>query len=116
MAALSTPFDGQWLVAGGNDKTGVVWNVLSGEAKATLLGHENFIECCVFAPPASCGHLETLAELKKPPPASSSAEYVATGAGDKSMKIWNIRGTLIKTLVGHDNWVRGLVFHLAAST
>lgn len=108
---VSISYDGQWLVSCGNDKTGMIWDALSGEAKETLLGHENFIECCVFAPPASYGHLATLAGLKKPPPASSSAEYVATGARDKCIKIWNVRGTLIKTLVGHDNWVRGLVFH-----
>ncbi|KAH8594789.1 WD40-repeat-containing domain protein [Bisporella sp. PMI_857] len=30
---------------------------------------------------------------------------------DKSIKVWDARGTLIKTLVGHNNWVRGLVFH-----
>jgi platelet-activating factor acetylhydrolase IB subunit alpha len=76
-----------------------------------LLGHEHVIECCVFAPPASYGHLATLAGLKKPPPASSSAEFVATGSRDKSIRIWDSRGTLIKTLIGHDNWVRGLVFH-----
>ena len=108
---VSPSFDGRWLVSGGNDQTAMIWDALSGEAKATLLGHENFIECCVFAPPASYGHLATLAGLKKPPLATSSAEYVATGARDKSIKIWDVRGTLIKTLIGHDNWVKGLVFH-----
>ncbi|KAL3417806.1 nuclear distribution protein pac-1a [Phlyctema vagabunda] len=108
---VSPSFDGQWLVSGGNDQTARIWDASSGEARATLLGHENFIECCVFAPPASYEHLASMAGLKKPPPATSSAEYVATGARDKSIKIWDTRGTLIKTLIGHDNWVRGLVFH-----
>lgn len=108
---VSPSFDGRWLVSGGNDQKAMIWDASSGEAKATLLGHENFIECCVFAPPESYRNLATLAGLKKPPPASSSAEYVATGARDKSIKIWDVRGTLIKTLIGHDNWVRGLVFH-----
>jgi platelet-activating factor acetylhydrolase IB subunit alpha len=65
----------------------------------------------VYSPRQQVMDLATLAGLKQPPPASSSAEYVATGARDKSIKIWDARGTLIKTLVGHDNWVRGLVFH-----
>jgi platelet-activating factor acetylhydrolase IB subunit alpha len=108
---VSTSFDGKWLLSGGNEKTGVIWDAFSGEAKATLLGHENFIECCVFAPPTTYGHLATMEGLKKPPSPSSSAEYVATGARDKNIKIWNARGTLIRTLLGHDNWVRGLVFH-----
>jgi platelet-activating factor acetylhydrolase IB subunit alpha len=41
----------------------------------------------------------------------SSAEFVATGSRDKTIKLWDARGTLLKTLVGHDNWVRGLLFH-----
>ncbi|KAH8592610.1 nuclear distribution protein PAC1-1 [Bisporella sp. PMI_857] len=108
---VSPSFDGKWLVSGGNERTAMIWDALSGEAKATLIGHENFIECCAFAPPASYGHLATLAGRKKPPPSSSSAEFVATGARDKSIKIWDVQGALIKTLIGHDNWVRGLVFH-----
>jgi platelet-activating factor acetylhydrolase IB subunit alpha len=108
---VSPSFDGRFLLSAGNDQTARIWDATSGEPKATLLGHEHVIECCVFAPPASYGHLATLAGLKKPPPASSSAEFVATGSRDKSIRIWDFRGTLIKTLMGHDNWVRGLVFH-----
>ncbi|KAL2832940.1 WD40-repeat-containing domain protein [Aspergillus cavernicola] len=110
---VSPSFDGKWLVSGGRDQSVAVWEVSSSDRypKATLLGHENFIECCVFAPPASYGHLATLAGLKKPPPATSSCEFIATGARDKTIKLWEARGRLVKTLVGHDNWVRGLIFH-----
>jgi platelet-activating factor acetylhydrolase IB subunit alpha len=98
-------------VSGGNDQIGRTWDATSGEAKTTLIGHDNYIECCVFAPPSSYKHLATLARLKKTPPAGNSAEFIATGSRDKTIKLWDSRGTLIKTLVGHDNWVRGLVFH-----
>lgn len=108
---VSPSFDGRWLVSTGNDQTARIWDAASGEAKATMLGHDHFIECCVFAPPTAYEYLAKLAGLKKPPPASSSAEFVATGSRDKTVKIWDARGTLIKTLNGHDNWVRGLVFH-----
>jgi platelet-activating factor acetylhydrolase IB subunit alpha len=108
---VSPSFDGEYLVSAGNDNTARIWRTTSGEPQATLLGHEHHIECCVFAPPASYGYLATLAGQKKPPPPSSSAEFVATGARDKSIRLWDARGTLIKTLVGHDNWIRGLVFH-----
>jgi platelet-activating factor acetylhydrolase IB subunit alpha len=108
---VSPSFDGEYLVSAGNDNTARIWRTTSGEPQATLLGHEHHIECCVFAPPASYGYLATLAGQKKPPLPSSSAEFVATGARDKSIRLWDARGTLIKTLVGHDNWIRGLVFH-----
>lgn len=55
-----------------------------GKSKSDLLGHDNSTECCVFAPPASHGHLATLAGLKIPPAASSLVEYVASGARDKA--------------------------------
>ena len=52
-----------------------------------------------------------MAGLKKPPSSTSTSEFIATGSRDKSIRLWDARGTLIKTLMGHDNWVRALVFH-----
>lgn len=108
---VAPSFDGRFLLSAGNDQTARIWDAGSGEAKATLLGHEHVIECCVFAPPTAYEHLSKMAGLKKAPPASSSSEFIATGSRDKSIRIFDTRGTLIKTLMGHDNWVRGLVFH-----
>ncbi|KAI9714325.1 MAG: protein with putative role during mitosis [Bogoriella megaspora] len=108
---INPSLDGRWLLSAGNDQTARLWDAASGEAKATFLGHEHVIECCVIAPPAAYEHLAGLAGLKKAPAISSSAEFMATGSRDKTIKLWDARGTLIKTLVGHDNWVRGLVFH-----
>ncbi|CCX15022.1 nuclear distribution protein PAC1 [Pyronema domesticum] len=108
---VTPSFDGRWLLSAGNDQTARLWDTATAEHKATFLGHEHVIECCVIAPPSAYPLLSKIAGLKKPPPSTSSLEFIATGSRDKTIKIWDARGTLLKTLTGHDNWVRGLVFH-----
>ncbi|KAI0196953.1 WD domain-containing protein [Astrocystis sublimbata] len=105
--------DGRYLLSAGNDQTARLWDIslANPEAKLTLVGHEHVVECCTLAPPSAYAHLAPLAGLKKPPPVSSAAEFMATGSRDKSIRIWDARGNCIKTLKGHDNWVRALVFH-----
>jgi platelet-activating factor acetylhydrolase IB subunit alpha len=103
--------DGRWLLSGGRDQVARLWDTTSGDQKVTFSGHEHEIECVALAPPAAYPHLASLAGLKKPPPASSTAEFLATGSRDKTIKLWDGRGTIIKTLIGHDNWVRALVWH-----
>lgn len=106
-------FDGRYLFSTGDDQSARLWDISgqTSECKMTMFGHEHVVECCAIAPPSAYQNLATLAGLKKPPPASSSAEYMATGGRDKSIRLWDARGQCLKILVGHDNWVRALVFH-----
>ncbi|KAF2400845.1 nuclear distribution protein PAC1 [Trichodelitschia bisporula] len=108
---VAPSFDGRWLLSGGNDQSARLWDASSGEMKGTFVGHEHVVECVAIAPPAAYEHLAKLAGLQRAPAASSSAEFVATGSRDKTIKLWDTRGTMIKSLAGHDNWVRALVFH-----
>ncbi|KAI9704487.1 MAG: protein with putative role during mitosis [Bogoriella megaspora] len=105
--------DGRFLLSVGDDMTVRLWDnsLLNPECKLEMLGHENKIECCAIAPPTSYPYIAPLAGLKKPLPTSSTAEFMATGSRDKTIKLWDARGTCLKTLVGHDNWVRALAFH-----
>lgn len=76
-----------------------------------MFGHEHFVNCCALAPPASYQYLAPLSGLQKPPPAGSTVEFIASGSRDKTIKLRDSRGNCFLTLVGHDNWVRDLVFH-----
>lgn len=110
---VAPSFDGRFLFSTGDDQTGRLWDISTqtAETKMTMIGHEHVNECCAIAPPASYQYLAPLAGLKKPPPATSAAEFMATGSRDKSIKLWDARGQCLKTLVGHDNWIRAVVFH-----
>lgn len=108
---VTPSLDGRWLLSAGNDRTPRLWDAATGEVKITFEGHEHFLEAVAFAPPAAYPHLAQLAGYKKAPSLQSSGEFLVTGGRDKLIKIWDNRGTCHKTLVGHDNWIRGLAFH-----
>ncbi|KAK1820259.1 Lissencephaly-1 [Friedmanniomyces endolithicus] len=112
--ALAPSPDGRWLLSTSSDQSARMWDLGqpdSNALKQTFAAHEHVVECCAFAPASTYPHLAALAGLKEAPPASSSAEYLATGGREKVIRIFAINGICFKTLTGHDNWVRALVFH-----
>lgn len=111
--AVSPSPDGRFLFSTGDDMTARLWDISasSSEVRQVMIGHGHYNECCAIAPAAAYQHLATLAGLPKAPVKSSTAEFMATGSRDKTIKLWNAHGTCLMTLLGHDNWVRAVVFH-----
>lgn len=106
-------YDGKFLFSTGHDNTARLWDISTisnPELKQTMTGHDNFIECCAIAPPASYQFLAPLAKLGKQS-STNGADFMATGSRDNSIKIWDAHGTCLMKLVGHDSWVQELVFH-----
>ncbi|KAE8210310.1 hypothetical protein CF327_g5807 [Tilletia walkeri] len=107
--------DGSVFVTCSNDQTGRIWDTSSGETKTELRGHDHVVECAIFAPTAAYGAIRELAGIQvsaKDERARAPNQFVATGSRDKTIRLWDATsGQCLRTLHGHDNWIRALVFH-----
>ena len=84
--AVKYSMDNKYLVSGGNDKTAIVWEVMSGKVKYTLAGHEWKI---------------TAIDI------SLDSKYVITGSIDGTVKLWSLEtGELMKTCSANGEKVR----------
>ncbi|KAK2006148.1 dynein regulator [Colletotrichum eremochloae] len=104
--------DGRFLLSVSDNYTGRLWDisVTNPKVKLTLIPHEHVVTCCTFAPPTAYLHLAKLAGQESLL-TTNTTEFMATGSRDKTICLWDGRGNCIKTLTGHDNWVRALMFH-----
>jgi platelet-activating factor acetylhydrolase IB subunit alpha len=102
--------DGKLLASCSNDQTARIWDYSTGETKAELRGHDHVVEVIAFAPVSAYPWLREMAGVGEAASAAFTAgQFVATGGRDKVIKLWDAStGQCIKTLSGHDNWVRGL--------
>ena len=100
--------DGDIMVSGGHDREVKMFH--GTELKHEFRGHDHVIECVVFAPPSSNRYLAGVSGQPKLKD-SEKTLYFASSSRDKTIKLWSMKTGLIGTLVGHDNWVRAVVFH-----
>ncbi|XP_043247416.1 lissencephaly-1 homolog [Amphibalanus amphitrite] len=104
--------DGQLMASCSNDQTVRVWDVASKECKLELREHEHVVECVAWAPPSAAPAIEEAAGGDNSGRPAHPGPFLASGSRDKTIKIWDASsGLCLLTLIGHDNWVRGLVFH-----
>ncbi|GBE81734.1 dynein regulator [Sparassis latifolia] len=104
--------DGRLLASCGNDQTARITDPLTGEMKMELRGHEHTVEVVVFAPVNAYAAIRELGGIPNRDRSKRPGAYAVTGGRDKTIKIWDTQtGQMIRSLAGHDNWVRALVFH-----
>ena len=77
--------DGKTLASAGEDKTVRLWDAATGETRATLKGHEDWVYAVAFSP---------------------DGKTLASAGGDKTVRLWDAAtGATRATLKGHEGWV-----------
>jgi WD40 repeat protein len=75
--AIAISANNQFFVTGSSDKTAIIWNLVTGKKKFTLVGHEWKVTSLTI---------------------SADNKYVVTGSNDGSVKIWDAeKGTLVQS-------------------
>ncbi|WKX98751.1 hypothetical protein Q1695_013995 [Nippostrongylus brasiliensis] len=105
--------DGVLFASASNDQSVIVWSLQSKTVKATLREHEHVVECIEWAPDTALAPIRTEAGHKANGDLGAGPTHVVvSGSRDKTIKVWDaLTGTVMFSLIGHDNWVRGLRFH-----
>eukprot|EP01117_Protostelium_nocturnum_P020668 TRINITY_DN9411_c0_g1_i1.p1 TRINITY_DN9411_c0_g1~~TRINITY_DN9411_c0_g1_i1.p1 ORF type:complete len:407 (-),score=78.71 TRINITY_DN9411_c0_g1_i1:28-1248(-) len=109
--ALIVSDDGSTFASCGHDKTVRIWDIAKGESIHVMRDHSHYIECLAFSP-STVGSLTTPDGNTFKGKTGASSNFLASGSRDKTIKIWeSATGLCIATLIGHDNWIRGVSWH-----
>lgn len=115
--------DGSLLATCSRDHTIIVWNLSqsdisstsgsssSNNIKCTLKDHDHTVECIAWAPESA---FSNIIEATSPNQKSdrNAGPFLISGSRDKTIKVWDASvGNCLFTLIGHDNWVRGVCWH-----
>ncbi|OMJ14327.1 Nuclear distribution protein PAC1, partial [Smittium culicis] len=109
---VSVSEDSKLLITASNDQSVRVWDANTGECKHDLRGHDNVVECALIAPISTYQHIYNLIGInQRSSQPQTSGQFFVSCSRDKTIKIWDSSGQAVFTFVGHDNWVRDLIFH-----
>lgn len=121
------------------EQTILVWNanvgdhiIGSAEHRTILKDHDHTVECISWAPESAFSSIceaagsdvsqsslvsngiskGTSSTLQNKRNTGRSGPFLVSGSRDKTIKVWDVSvGLCLFTLIGHDNWVRGVVWH-----
>jgi len=118
MVRILPGLDGSLMASCSNDQTIRVWSSETKECKMELREHDHVVECIAWAPESATAAInEACTESGSGSKSNSGSSsligpFLASGSRDKSIKVWDVSsGLCLFTLVGHDNWIRGLSWH-----
>ncbi|ELR14173.1 nuclear distribution protein pac1, putative [Acanthamoeba castellanii str. Neff] len=130
-----TSEDGTTVVTASYDQTIRTWDLAKGECTGVYRGHDHVIESIALSPAttpsltqdseadSNGNHRTRNARTRtKAGNKGGAGAYIASGSRDKTIRIWDTqtqqevmtlrpRGRLQSRQVGHDNWVRTVLFH-----
>ncbi|PNH11155.1 Vegetative incompatibility protein HET-E-1 [Tetrabaena socialis] len=120
------------LASGSNDKTLRLWDTATGQCRATLEGHTDWVNSVAFSPDGrqlasgsddktlrlwdaatrQCtstmgGHTDVVTSVAFSP----DGRQLASGSNDKTLRLWDTAtGQCTATLEGHTDWVKSVAF------